>query len=105
MNASELAAQIDNPALKVVDIRDPAAYSAGRIKGAEPLDNSVLPAFLDATDRNATVVVCCYHGNSSQSAAAYLASQGFDSVFSLDGGFEEWRTLFPEHVESESNDS
>jgi thiosulfate sulfurtransferase len=42
--------------------------------------------------------VVCYRGNSSQSAAAYLASQGFSEVYSLDGGFELWRSLYPERV-------
>jgi len=32
--------------------------------------------------------VVCYHGNSSQSAAAYLVGQGFAEVYSLDGGIE-----------------
>jgi thiosulfate sulfurtransferase len=44
------------------------------------------------------VVVVCYHGNSSQSAAAYLASQGFSDVYSLDGGFELWQTTYPEET-------
>jgi len=39
--------------------------------------------------------VVCYHGNSSQSAAAYLISQGFSDVYSLDGGFELWRGTYP----------
>jgi len=34
--------------------------------------------------------VVCYHGISSQSAAAYLAEQGFRDTYSLDGGFEAW---------------
>lgn len=40
-------------------------------------------------------MVVCYHGNSSQSAAAYLVSQGFSDVYSLDGGFELWRSTYP----------
>jgi thiosulfate sulfurtransferase len=34
--------------------------------------------------------VYCYHGNSSQSAAAYLAEQGFEATFSIDGGYETY---------------
>ncbi len=33
--------------------------------------------------------------NSSQSAAAYLVGQGFSEVYSLDGGFELWRSTYP----------
>ncbi len=32
----------------------------------------------------------CYHGISSQGAAQYLINQGFDAVYSVDGGFEAW---------------
>ena len=34
-------------------------------------------------------------GNSSQGAAQYLLQQGYDEVYSLDGGFEAWRREFP----------
>ena len=44
-------------------------------------------------------IVTCYHGNSSQSAAAYLVSQGFTDVYSLDGGFELWHARYPGEVE------
>ncbi len=37
------------------------------------------------------VIVCCYHGISSQQAAQFLIHQGFEEVYSLDGGFEAWR--------------
>jgi len=36
------------------------------------------------------VVVVCYHGMSSQSAASYLNEQGFDDIYSLDGGYSAW---------------
>ncbi|MGL5628515.1 MAG: rhodanese-like domain-containing protein, partial [Plesiomonas shigelloides] len=41
------------------------------------------------------VIVMCYHGNSSQGAAQYLVNQGFDEVYSLNGGFEAWRKVAP----------
>lgn len=36
------------------------------------------------------VLVMCYHGISSQGAAQYLVNQGFEEVYSVDGGFEAW---------------
>ncbi|MCV6069119.1 sulfurtransferase, partial [Escherichia coli] len=32
-----------------------------------------------------------YHGISSQGAAQYLVNQGFEQVYSVDGGFEAWQ--------------
>ena len=82
----------------VVDIRDPQAYAAGHIKNATHLDNHSLHDFIAKADLDAPLIVACYHGNSSQSAAAYLASQGFSKVYSLDGGFELWRATYPGEI-------
>ncbi|WLG96344.1 thiosulfate sulfurtransferase GlpE [Pseudomonas sp. FP198] len=82
----------------VVDVRDPATFAALHVKGSKHLDNQSLHAFIQAADFDAPTVVVCYHGNSSQSAAAYLISQGFTDVYSLDGGFELWRTTYPDET-------
>ena len=75
----------------VVDIRDPASYASGHIAGARRLDNQTVEAFITDTDRASPVIVCCYHGNASQQAAQFLAQQGFERCYSLDGGFKGWR--------------
>ncbi|EGH30312.1 thiosulfate sulfurtransferase, partial [Pseudomonas syringae pv. japonica str. M301072] len=49
--------------------------------------------FIREADLDKPLVVVCYHGNSSQSAAAYLVGQGFSDVYSVDGGFELGRHL------------
>ncbi|KMM87226.1 thiosulfate sulfurtransferase GlpE [Pseudomonas lundensis] len=82
----------------VVDIRDPQAYAAGHIKNATHLDNHSLHDFIAKADLDAPLIVACYHGNSSQSAAAYLVGQGFSEVYSLDGGFELWRATYPGEI-------
>ena len=79
----------------VVDVRDPATFAARHIAGSKHLDNHSISDFIRAADLDAPTVVVCYHGNSSQSAAAYLISQGFSDVYSMDGGFELWRTTYP----------
>lgn len=89
------------PAAVFVDIRDEQSFAAGRITGALPLDNTGVQAFIADADMDAPVIVCCYHGHSSQAAAAYLVSQGFDDVYSLDGGFTEWVQHYPEHCEKD----
>ncbi|WP_434655215.1 thiosulfate sulfurtransferase GlpE [Pseudomonas sp. R3-56] len=82
----------------VVDVRDPATFAALHISGSKHLDNHSLADFIRAADLDAPTVVVCYHGNSSQSAAGYLVSQGFSNVYSLDGGFELWRTTYPDET-------
>ena len=82
---------LDNDA-QLVDIRDPQSFDFGHIPGAIRLDND---------NQQAPLIVCCYHGNSSQGAAAYLASIGFAETYSLDGGFDLWRQTYPERVSAE----
>lgn len=82
----------------VVDIRDPQSFALGHISGSQHLDNHSLPDFIARADFDQPLVVTCYHGNSSQSAAAYLANQGFAEVYSLDGGFELWRSAYPDEI-------
>lgn len=76
----------------VVDIRDQNTYLNGRIPNAIHLTNHNLADFIQQVDDEQPVIVCCYHGISSQPAAEYLSQQGLERVYSLDGGFEAWMT-------------
>lgn len=48
-------------------------------------------------------MVMCYHGNSSKGAAQYLLQQGYDVVYSIDGGFEAWQRQFPQRWRTARN--
>ena len=85
----------------MVDIRDPESFANGHPSGAIHLDNQSLAEFIAQADLDKPTIVVCYHGHSSQSAAAYLHSQDFTELYSMDGGFEEWRQVLPELVERE----
>ena len=89
---------LDGP-VTVVDIRDEESFKASHMTEARHLDNSQLQSFIDDTDKQVPVVVCCYHGNMSQSAGAYLADKGFAEVYSLDGGFAQWAASYPDDCE------
>ena len=82
----------------MVDIRDPESFANGHPVGAIHLDNHSLADFIAQADLDKPTIVVCYHGHSSQNAAAYLAHQGFAEVYSVDGGFELWRTHYPDEV-------
>lgn len=89
------AAMLAEHTAALVDIRDPQAFAAGHIPGAQHLTNQNVAAFLAQGDRQRPLIVCCYHGHSSRDAAEFLAEQGFAEVYSLDGGFEAWRLQQP----------
>lgn len=84
---------------QVIDIRDPGSYAQGHIRQALYVDNSNVQQFVENADPEKPLIVCCYHGNSSQGAAQYFAEQGFKDVYSLDGGYEMWKMAYPQWCE------
>lgn len=98
MQVSELHEVLDNKSHVVVDIRDATSFSNGRITDALHLTNENIADFLRDADPDAPVVVCCYHGHSSQQAAQFLISQDFTDVYSLDGGFTQWQLQYPDNI-------
>lgn len=90
INSSECRALLTNPGTTLLDIRDPQSFNSGHIEGAQHIDSLDMPRFLIEHDKNQPLIVCCYHGHSSLSAASFFASKGFTDVYSLDGGYAGW---------------
>jgi thiosulfate sulfurtransferase len=86
--------------LQLVDIRDEKSFANGHISSATHLDNSAVQSFLEAADLSKPLIVYCYHGNMSQSAAAYFSEQGFDEAYSMDGGFSDWELHCSDKIET-----
>lgn len=85
----------------VADIRDEGSFARGHIPKTVNVGSHNLAQFLNQVEDEDSILVLCYHGVSSQGAAQYIAEQGFDNVYSVDGGFEGWATVFPDRVERE----
>ena len=98
MQVSELAQVLCDDSHVVVDIRDADSFANGRISDAIHLTNENMANFLREADLDAPIVVCCYHGHSSQQAAQFLVSQDFTQVYSLDGGFTQWQLQYPNKI-------
>lgn len=79
------------PDAVLVDIRDPQSYALAHAEAAFHLTNDTMVTLMDEVDFEQPILVMCYHGVSSQGAAQYLANQGYEHVYSVDGGFEAWR--------------
>jgi thiosulfate sulfurtransferase len=95
ISVAQTAALLTAGKVVIADIRDEQSFASGHIDGAWHLTNGSLHGFMQQFEFDQPVVVVCYHGNSSQGAAQYLAQQGFEQVFSMDGGFESWRQQQP----------
>jgi thiosulfate sulfurtransferase len=86
---------LDKQGVTLVDIRDPESYSQSHIKDAVSLSDKNLTEFLSKTDKTHPLICYCYHGFSSQNAAQFLKHNGFETVYSMQGGFEAWKTVYP----------
>lgn len=78
--------------VNVIDVRDPGSFDAGCIAGATHVADHNLQDFVAGTEKDKALLIYCFHGNSSQGAAGYFHEQGFVEVYSMDGGYEAWRT-------------
>jgi thiosulfate sulfurtransferase len=81
---------IREEAAVLVDIRDAGSFSNSHAETARHLTNDTIISFMDDVEFEQPVLVMCYHGVSSQGAAEYLVNQGYENVYSVDGGFSAW---------------
>ena len=80
----------ENDSATIVDIRDSASFQSGHIPNALHLSDDTVQEFISDTDKEKPLVVCCYHGISSQGAAEYFSENGFNEVYSMTGGYSAW---------------
>ncbi len=76
----------------VLDARDAGSFATSCIDGAQPISSANLGAVIGATAKTRPILIYCYHGNASREYAQTFSDFGFSEVYSLDGGYEAWRT-------------
>ncbi|CCN46327.1 Thiosulfate sulfurtransferase glpE [Vibrio nigripulchritudo MADA3029] len=83
--------KLENGEAVMVDIRDPQSFALAHAPSAFHLTNDTIVSFMNEHEFEQPILVMCYHGVSSQGAAQYMVNQGFEEVYSVDGGFEAWQ--------------
>lgn len=85
----------------IVDVREPAEYAEGHIKGAINVPRGVLEFRADPTypgnipslcDKSASITLYCKSGARSALAAQTLKVLGYKAVSSMAGGFVAWES-------------
>ncbi len=76
-----------------VDVRETDEWQEGHIPGAVHVPRGNLESRIEGVvaDKTTPVVAYCAAGNRSAFAAKTLAELGYDTVFSLAGGFTDWK--------------
>ncbi|MDC0548561.1 rhodanese-like domain-containing protein [Alphaproteobacteria bacterium] len=81
---------IDKDNLTIIDIRDRNSFLIGHIDKAIHVEDLDIDNFLKDKNKNDTILIYCYHGNSSKSAANFFVQHGFEKVLSMDEGYVGW---------------
>ncbi|MDG1882143.1 MAG: rhodanese-like domain-containing protein [Alphaproteobacteria bacterium] len=81
---------IDKDNLTIIDIRDRNSFLNGHIDKAVHVEDLDIDNFLKDKNKNDTILIYCYHGNSSKSAANFFVQHGFEKVLSMDEGYVGW---------------
>ncbi len=77
---------------EIIDVRSPEEEVEGFIEGAKVI-NIMGPDFADKIkelDKEKTYLVYCRSGNRSSTACGFMASNGFDDLYNLEGGIQAW---------------
>ena len=90
MTAKELADQVRNGDVTVLDVRGRAEWEAGHLPSVENIPVGHLADRLEEVPTDKPLVVHCQGGARSAIAASLLRSKGFDNVINLTGGYGEW---------------
>ena len=74
----------------ILDVRQPEEYRSGHLPGAVFIPLPDLINKVGGLDHAKPIIAYCRSGNRSRAAAAFLLSDGFSKVYSMDGGITAW---------------
>ncbi len=83
----------DKKDMVIVDVRESNDHSHSRIEGAINIPRGVIELEIDESvpDHDKTIVAYCGGGGRSALAADVLQQMGYKHVYSLKGGYKEWK--------------
>lgn len=94
LSAIEFADKIKElPTAVVVDVRTPEEFSKGHLMNAKNYDwnGDEFEKQIEPLDKSKPVFVYCLSGGRSARAATKMRSEGFKTVYELQGGIMKWR--------------
>ena len=88
----QLTQLMEDKELQLVDVRTAEEVSQGMIEGAQNIDfrNPEFESNIGKLDKKKPIAVYCGAGIRSGKSAAMLQELGFEEVYDLTGGFNQW---------------
>ena len=66
---------------QIIDVRTPAEFNGGHVKGAKNIPLQSLNQNLGKINKNKPVITCCASGSRSAAAKSILLNSGFSEVY------------------------
>ena len=93
MEATEFSQKVSESEVITLDVRTPGEFMAGHIAGAINIDVEGMQFETDIAqlDKSKTYAVYCQSGRRSSIAVETMQSAGFDKLFNLTNGIQDWQ--------------
>ena len=75
----------------ILDCRDLKDYKQAHIESAMHVHEQLRDTLLQKGDKQRPLLIYCYYGHASEHMAEMFGDFGFQQVFSLAGGFADWK--------------
>ena len=82
--------RVENPSLRLLDVRTREEYEAVRIEGSVLMSQTTMQEVLAHWPRAELFVIYDHEGKRALDAAAYYMGHGFENVRCLRGGIDAW---------------
>jgi rhodanese-related sulfurtransferase len=83
---------VARPDILILDVRDAPSFAKDHIDGAVNVSAGNISDIVEATQKSRPLLIYCRQGDSSRFFAKFFCHYGFRQVYSLNGGYEAWRT-------------
>jgi len=86
----------------ILDCRALKDYQAEHIEGSLHVHEGLKDALLKRGDKQRHLLIYCYHGHASEHLAEFFTDFGFKHVYSLAGGYTDWKANLNESVNDQA---
>jgi len=94
VSAAEAAQLIADSDPMILDCRELKDYRASHIDNAMHVHEQLRDSLLKKGDKNRSLLIYCYYGHASEHLAEMFGDFGFKQVYSLAGGYADWKEQF-----------
>jgi thiosulfate sulfurtransferase len=91
LSVAEAAQLIADENPMILDCRDLKDYRTGHIDNAMHVHEQLRDALLKKGDKGRHLLIYCYYGHASEHLAELFGDFGFSKVYSLTGGYADWK--------------